>query len=65
MQAQVMDSQGNYKKVDRRGSKKSVNSQMYFCKEAQKKSKSIVKQGDFSKEKRTFEPMTATDVEKK
>ena len=65
IQAQVMDNQGNYKKVDRRGNKKPVNSQMYFCKEAQKKNKSKVKQEDFAKGKRTFEPMTATDVEKK
>ena len=63
IQAQIMDNQGNYKKVDRRGNKKPVNSQMYFCKEAQKKNKSKKEQEDG--EKRKFEPMTAVDVEKK
>ncbi len=64
IQAQIMDNEGNYKKVDRRGNKKPVNSQMYFCKEAQKK-KSKKMQADGDKEKRVFEPMTAVDVEKK
>lgn len=63
IQAQVMDNQGIYKKVDRRG-KKPVDSQSYFCKEAQKKIKSKTKKQDV-KSGRTFEPMTAADVEKK
>ncbi|MBQ2744798.1 MAG: RNA degradosome polyphosphate kinase [Lachnospiraceae bacterium] len=62
IQAQVMDAQGNYKKVDRRG-KKPVDAQSYFCKEAEKKIKAK-KQEDI-KSGRTFEPMTAADVEKK
>lgn len=65
IQAQVMDNQGRYKKVDRRGNKKPVNSQMYFCKEAQKRIEIKSRQESDKKGKRTFEPMTAIDIEKK
>ena len=60
MQAQIMGSDGVYRKQDRRG-KKTVDSQMYFCKEAAKRIKAMEKQNDV-KSSRRFEPMTAPDT---
>ena len=60
VQAQIMGSDGVYKKQDRRG-KKEMNSQMYFCKEAAKRIKAIEKKNDV-KNSRKFEPMTAPDA---
>lgn len=63
VKAHVMGKDGVYHKVDRRG-RKPVASQMYFCKEAEQRTKSINKKIEKQIEKkRIFEPMTAENVD--
>jgi polyphosphate kinase len=59
LKARVLEQSGKYKKIDRRG-KKSLDSQMYFCKLALKEAKTEMAEGDNAPK---FEAVYLQDVE--
>ncbi|MBP1743208.1 MAG: Polyphosphate kinase [Firmicutes bacterium] len=58
LKARVLEQSGKYRKIDRRG-KKSLDSQMYFCKLAVKEAKAEIAEADFPK----FEALHLEDFE--
>lgn len=62
MKARVLEQSGRYKKIDRRG-KKSLDSQMYFCKMAGREAKAETAEGDSFKFEAVYLEDFETEVE--